>query len=122
MIKEFQRTNLQFLHTNKSQTSSKTYHNVTKTEEFERGHGCGQNKYGRRNQTSGANGEQRNRNPTSEYNRGYNGNRNEARGPIKCLICDKPHLAYSCPLLTEEKDMKKIRNCLKEKSILENAC
>ena len=111
MIKEFQRTNLQFLHTNQSQTSSKTYHNVTKTEEFERGHGRGQNKYSPRNQTGGANGEQRNRNPTSEYNRGYNGNRNGARGPIKCLICDEPHLSYSCPLLTEEKDMTKIRNC-----------
>ena len=57
MIKEFQRTNLRFLHTSRSQTKP-VLQNVTKTEEFERGNGRGQNIYSPKTQTGGDNGEQ----------------------------------------------------------------
>ena len=145
-IKEYQRINLQFIHTTKTQ-NVKSFQNVSRT---------GENNYGQ----DQAVGRQQNNDPANQPSSRFNQPGGWANGPgnqpgsrfsqpggwangpgnqpgprshqlgargngtynnkynVKCLNCDGPHITTRCPHLTKENDAAKVKLLIQEKVCL----
>ena len=131
-IKEFQRTNIIYIRTQK-ESNKKSYQNMQwsdlqPNQNSQQSGGSGGTPSHHRqtsNQTKNDPSGQGRHYHDSRYNDGYHTQRwNSNRGgkpfykkQSKCLLCAEPHLTHSCPLITQEMDQKKLKGALNDKGL-----